>query len=69
MEALVKVNGYLAFAVGTPLNATLLWLIVFKSSSGLRPYSRILLQVAVIDLLDLALTFLLMPVCVREGLV
>lgn len=63
METLVRANGYVVFALGTLLNSTLIWLIVRKSSRELRLYSRILLQVAVIDIADLVLTFLLMPVC------
>jgi len=62
MESLVRTNGYVAFALGTGLNTTLLWLIVSKSRSELRSYSRILLQVAVINLVDLVITFLCIPV-------
>ena len=66
MESLFMANGYTAFILGTALNTTLLWLIVRKSSSELRPYSRILLQVVVVDLATSAFTCLLMPVRVAD---
>jgi len=57
MEAFHQINGFACFIVGTGLNALLVWMIKYQSSDELRPYSRILLQVAYMDLLTLTTAF------------
>ena len=62
MEQIHHANAYFCFLVGIGLNVTLIWAIIKKSSEELRLYSRILLQIGVLDLYYLVVTFLAEPV-------
>jgi Serpentine type 7TM GPCR chemoreceptor Srd len=57
-----RVNGWVCFLVGVPLNLALLQLIEKESSSELRLYSRLLKQTVVADLFYLLSSFLYMAV-------
>jgi len=62
MESIHRLNGYFCFFIGVGLNTWLVWLVRKRSPVELRPYSRLLLQTAVIDLVYLTITFVYMPV-------
>jgi hypothetical protein len=63
--ALALANVSLAVAIGGPLNALLLWVILKKTPAELQPFARILAQTAVIDLLVLGVSFTLLPVSIK----
>jgi hypothetical protein len=62
MERAHQINAYACFAIGTSLNATLVWLVVSKSDDELRAYSRILLQTVLLNLLYLTIFAAYIPV-------
>ena len=45
-----RLNSYTCFALGASLNLLLWWLAHKKTTSELKPYSRLILQTAYVDL-------------------
>jgi len=64
MNSVVLGMGCACFVVGVPTSVLLLWLIYHRSSKEMKPYARILTQVAVLDIAHLTAFFLMNPVFV-----
>src|SRR4051794_12168206 len=56
------INGAVCMALGGPLNLLLIWVVAFRSPDELRDYKKVLLQVGMLDIVFLALCFLVQPV-------
>lgn len=60
-------NILACFALGIPANIALLWLIRHRTSTELRPYSRILAQTAILDTASLVINLLCQPIYLSRG--
>lgn len=59
-------NAFICFGIGVPANAALLWLIRYRTPDTLRPFSRILGQSALLDVLTLCIYPLVQPLFVNR---
>lgn len=62
LDSLILANANVCFLIGVALNLLLIWLILKRSPEELRTYSRVLLQVAAVNLVFLTFTVLVAPV-------
>jgi len=58
------INGAVCTAIGTPLNALLVWAVVYRSPEELCVYKKVLLSTAAIDTVFLVLCYLVQPMSV-----
>lgn len=65
-ECAHHVNSLVCIAGAVPLNTLAIWLIVRHSPDELRIYRKVLLQVAILDLLFAVINFLVEPVSGRH---
>src|SRR5688572_15608163 len=56
LDTLISVNANTCFFTGLVLNSTLVWLVFRHTPSSLRTYSRVLAQIAVVNILSLTTT-------------
>ena len=57
-----SINATVSFAIGCTLNSILIWLILKRSSTELRTYSRVLLQIALLSMAYSTISVLFAPV-------
>src|SRR6185437_15691478 len=62
LDTVLSANATTCFVVGGALNLLLVWLTMRRSPAELRPYARVLLQVAVVNIAFLTATALCSPV-------
>lgn len=67
MESVLRLWSCACFLVGAPINTLLLWLIRHRTSKEMKPYARILIQTAVLDLAHVLSFFLYTPVFITTG--
>lgn len=62
LRSIHTLNCLLCWAVGTALNALLIWLVVRRTPHNMRVYGRMLLLTCVLDICALAVVVVVQPV-------